>query len=180
MDEQEALTQLKQGNINGLEALVKLHGDKALRTAQLITRDSALAQDVVQDAFMRVFERFDQYDTARPFAPWFYRIVANLSLQALKRTQRFSSLSPIKSMSGRFDVEALIEQAESVEELEGALNSLPPDQRPTFVLRYYVGLSESETADKTDTPLGTVKWRLYRARERMKALLSVHAVDGRL
>ena len=69
MEEAEAIARLKQGDVGGLEALVRGHQVQAVRTAYLITRDRALAEDVVQAAFVRAYERVGQFDSERPFDP---------------------------------------------------------------------------------------------------------------
>src|SRR5690349_2476759 len=100
MEERQAIRRLKIGDISGLEALVEAYQVRAVHTATLITRDPGLAQDVAQSAFMHVYERIDQFDSDRPFAPWFFRIVSNLALNALRRGSRTISLE-------QSDVEAL-------------------------------------------------------------------------
>jgi DNA-directed RNA polymerase specialized sigma24 family protein len=73
LQEQEAIIRLKQGDISGLEILVQKYQIQAVRAAYLITRDSALAEDIVQTAFIRASELIDQFDVGRPFASWFLR-----------------------------------------------------------------------------------------------------------
>lgn len=85
MDERAAITQLKQSDISGLETLVRQHYFQAVRTAYLITHNVAQAEDVVQTAFLRVYERVQQFDSLRPFAPWFSRIVVNDAIKAVTR-----------------------------------------------------------------------------------------------
>ena len=85
MDEKSAITQLKQGDIGGLETLVNLYYLGAVRTAYLVTRDRGLAEDVVQSSFLRVYQNFDQFEPSRPFAPWFRRIVINNAIRAVNR-----------------------------------------------------------------------------------------------
>ncbi len=73
MDESRAIARLKRSDIAGLETLVRAYQLRAARTAYLIVRDRALAEDIVQSAFVRVFEHIDQFDARRPFGPWFLR-----------------------------------------------------------------------------------------------------------
>src|SRR6187551_990499 len=83
--EQEAVARLKRGDISGLEALVRLCQVRAVRASYLIAGDVALAEDIVQSAFIRAYERIEQFDSGRPFAPWFLRMVVNDTLMALRR-----------------------------------------------------------------------------------------------
>src|SRR5258706_77311 len=104
MDEHEAIRRLQRGDLDGLEALVRLHQQRAVRAAYLIVRDAALAEDVAQAAFLRAHSRIGQFDAARPFAPWFYRIVVNLARRAAARAARQTSLA--SPASGGYPAEA--------------------------------------------------------------------------
>ena len=78
MEERKAIERLKNGDIGGLEVLVRRHQVRAIRAAYLIVRDHALAEDVVQGAFVRVYERIGSFDERQPFNPWFMKVVVNL------------------------------------------------------------------------------------------------------
>src|SRR5438046_5099592 len=94
MTEREAIDKLRRGDISGLETLVRQHYVQAVRVAYLITQDTALAEDIVQSAFLRVYERIDQFDVGRPFAPWFLRSVVNDALMAERWKRHYSSGGP--------------------------------------------------------------------------------------
>ena len=82
MEERRAVERLKTGDIGGLEALVRSHQTRAVRAAYLILRDRALAEDVVQAAFVRAYERIASFDEGRPFGPWFMKVVVNDAIKA--------------------------------------------------------------------------------------------------
>lgn len=180
MDEVQAITQLKKRDINGLETLVRLHYVHAVRTAYLITRDRPLAEDVVQTAFIRSYERINQFDLTRPFINWFLRIVVNAAIKAATR-QNGSRETPLNYETSpeislvedsNSATEDWFENLELRQEIWQALAQLSPTQRAVFVLRYYLDLSEAETADRLDCAVGTVKAHLHTARKRLRALLS--------
>ena len=181
MEEQKAIARLKRGDIGGLEALVRKYQVQAVRTAYLITRDRALAEDIVQAAFLRVYERIGQFDTKRPFGPWFLRSVVNDAIKAATRHEHQVYLEDGSEGEGMSLTDLLVdpspgpadlaEAAETRQAIWSALGKLPPAQRAVIVLRYYLGLSEAEMADELACPLGTVKWRLHAARKRLRALL---------
>lgn len=176
-DESQAITQLKCGDIAGLEALVRLHQTKALRVAYLITRDYALAEDIVQSAFIRVYDRIAQFDASRPFAPWFFRVVANDALKAIAKRDRHLPLETeeaaqhIELTSPEIGLDEMMEAAEMSEAVAAVLDRLPPAQRTAIVLRYYLNLSDEEMSERLDCAPGTVRWRLSVARQRMRQLL---------
>ncbi|MGH2543725.1 MAG: RNA polymerase sigma factor [Ardenticatenaceae bacterium] len=180
MDDEKAIARLKAGDIGGLEALVRHYQIQATHTAFLITRDRALAEDVVQEAFVRVYERIDQFDDERPFGPWFLRIVANDAVKAARHRQRTVPLQPDEPGAPSWldhlpddspSPESLVEKAETSEQLWSLLADLPPEQRRVIVLRYYVGLKNVEIAEALDLPPGTVRWRLHSARKRLRKLV---------
>ena len=90
MDERQAIARLQAGDIAALDTLVELFYVRAVRAAVLVTRDRPLAEDVVQAAFLRAYERRAQFDPARPFAPWFLRIVVNDAVKAVTRRPTLS------------------------------------------------------------------------------------------
>lgn len=178
MEERAAIARLQAGQIAGLEVLVRAHYARAVRTAHLITRDRDLAEDVVQEAFLRAYERIGQFDAARPFGPWFLRSVANAAVTAAARRERHLSwegLAAGETAPSAADpgpsVDDAVAGAETQQELWAALGRLPPAQRAVIVRRYYLDQSEQELARALACPPGTVKWRLHAARARLRALL---------
>ena len=175
MEEREAVARLKCGDIGGLEYLVRRYYVPAVRSAYLVAHDRALAEDIVQAAFLRAYERIGQFDEARPFGPWFLRGVVRDAAKAAARRQRRAGFdgeagdgTPADPAPGP---DRLLEQAETREEVWAALQRLPPAQREAVVLRYYLDLKEGDIATMIAAPLGTVKWRLHAARQRLLALL---------
>ncbi len=186
-DEAEAIARLKLGDIGGLETLVGSYYLPATRAAYLVTRDRAAAEDVVQTAFIRCYEKIYQFDPRREFGPWFLRIVVNDATKLAMRQSRNISLDdlgePVTSEAEHpiladwladreADPAELLEQAETRAALWQTLEKLSPGQRAVIVLRYYLELSEAETAAELDCPPGTVKRRLHDARQKLRGLLS--------
>ncbi len=178
-DERQAVDRLRSGDIGGLEVLVQRHQLQATRAAHLVVRDRQLAEDIVCDAFLRCSERIQQFDTSRPFAPWFLRIVVNDALKAAERRTRHVSLDTSRGRLTFADLlpdqgagpDVAAERAELRRDVEVALRSLTPRQRAAIVLYYYVGLSGPEIAEHLSSPLGTVKRRLHDGRARLRTLL---------
>ncbi len=180
MEESQAITRLKQGDISGLEALVHKYQVQAVRTAYLVVRDRALAEDIVQSAFVRVYDHIGQFDAQRPFAPWFLRAVVNDAIKAATRRERQVSLEmeadDETSLADLLvdpvpDPDDLAEASETREAIWAAMGKLAPHQRAVLVMRYYLDMSEAEMAAKLSSPPGTIKWWLHSARERLRKLL---------
>ncbi|MCL4559485.1 MAG: sigma-70 family RNA polymerase sigma factor [Chloroflexi bacterium] len=182
MEEQQAIAHLRRGDIGGLETLVRVYQVRAIRAAYLVVRDRALAEDIVQSAFVRVYDRIAQFDHNRPFEPWFLKSVINDSLKAITRQESHESLEQdieceemawanrlIDSTPGLLE---MVESTEIQRSIWEALDKLSPDQRAVVVLRYYLDFSEAEMTEKLKRPPGTIKWLLHAARERLRDLLS--------
>ncbi len=178
MDDAQAVRLLKCGDIGGLEVLVARYQVKAVETAYLITQDEALAEDVVQEVFVRIFQRIRRFDENRSFPPYLMRSVVNTALNAVQKEAKWVH-HPVDEDTG--ELEELISQAASVEdqvmfaqlkgEVLAALSHLPARQRVAIVQRYYLEMSENEMAEALDAAPGTIKWLLNAARTRLRTLL---------
>lgn len=179
-DDLQAIRRLKSGDIGGLEILIARYQLKAIRTAFLITHDESVAEDVVQDAFIRFFDQIRHFDEQRAFKPYFMRSVVN---QALNKVQKESKGLQFSGDDDTSQLEMLLARAISVEnqvefsqlqrEILAVLFKLPPRQRAVIVQRYYLEMSESEMAESLVIAPGTVKWLLNAARTRLREMLGV-------
>jgi RNA polymerase sigma-70 factor, ECF subfamily len=178
MDEKQAIHRLKQGDIHGLEFLVNQSQVKAVRAAYLITRDLGLAEEIVQESFVKAYRSIRTFDENRPFEPWFLRTVVNASVKAMQRSARQVDLGENADES-MFDelissvelVEAQIEFIQLQNRIWDAMQKLSPRQRAVIVQRYYLEMSEKEMAAESGAAVGTIKWLLNAARERLRSLL---------
>ncbi len=184
-EERRAIERLKDGDIGGLEVLVRRYQIRAVRAAYLVVRDRALAEDVVQGAFVRAYERIGRFDLERPFAPWFLKIVVNDAVRVASRRERTSSLEDgvagtllIQLADPSPGPDALTEREERRRKVWEALERLPPVQRAAVVQRYYLGMSEAEMAEDAASPPGTIKWRLHAARKSLSQILGFE-MEGR-
>lgn len=178
MDEVQAIQRLKKGELAGLEILVACYQLKAVRTAYLITGDPDLAEDIVQDAFIKLIRSIGGFDAARPFEPWFLRSVTNAALKEIQKSTRHVQVDEdidenilTKLVEQDESVEAQVESREVQNQLWDAMKTLSPRQRAVIVQRYYLGMSETEMAQDAHSAAGTIKWLLNAGRERLRSLL---------
>ena len=162
--------------MGGLENLVARYQARAVRVAFLITQDELQAEDVVQDAFVRLYHKIDQFDTQRPFEPYLLRSVANAALNVTRREKQQvpwdgDPEQVEKLLSQAASVESEVDYLELKQQIIAALAKLEPRQRAAVVQRYYLEMSEKEMAAALDTAPGTVKWILNAARARLRELL---------
>src|SRR5262245_22041506 len=101
MDDQIAVSRLKQGDLNGLEILVNRYQVQAVHAAYLVLYDRGLAEDIAQTAFVKAAERIHQFDEERPFAPWFFRIVVNDALKVAQKQKSIMSLDDLNEPTAR-------------------------------------------------------------------------------
>jgi RNA polymerase sigma-70 factor (ECF subfamily) len=156
------------GDEDAAEALVRQFYGPARRAALAIVGDAETAQDVVQDAFERVFRHISRYDGRRPFGAWLHRIVVNAALNAVRGRHRTRSLSVIRDpLDDRDELQAAIDRGDLVTAIAG----LDLDRRTVVVLRLVLGFSPEETADFIGAPVGTVHSRLSRALAQLRDVL---------
>lgn len=181
--ESEALRGLKAGDSRGLATLVDIHQSHALRFAYTLTGNLEMAEDVVADAFLTVYERISQFDDKRPFGPWFYRIVVNTALKtqrtAARSRQREARMVALRNQTtSDLSLEAGVIQQETQRMVMAAINELPAPQRVVLALRYYLELEEGAIAGIVGCPVGTVKWRLHQARKSLRRRVTQEHIDG--
>jgi RNA polymerase sigma-70 factor, ECF subfamily len=180
MDDLQAIRRLKKGDMSGLEWLIACYQAKAVRTAYLVTHNEPMAEDVVQEAFVRFYERAHQFDERRPFEPYFLRCVVNAALNAIEKECRSSASldddtdpNTLERLLARaVSVEEQVEFSQRKREILQALGALSPRQRVVAVQRYYLEMSEAEMTQALAIAPGTVKWLLNAARTRLRTLLS--------
>jgi len=181
MNDQNAISRIQQGDLNGLEVLVSRYQAKAVHAAYLILYDRSRAEDIVQSAFIKAAQRIHQFDENRPFWPWFARIVANDALKLAKKQNRQISLdeqideSTLQLAEWLADPglnpEELLERQETRQNILKAIQSLPPDQRSVIVMKYFLDMRQSEMVSNTGRPLSTIKWWLRDAHQRLRDLM---------
>jgi RNA polymerase sigma-70 factor (ECF subfamily) len=173
--EAELLAGARDGNLFAFEEIVKRYQRRVYATAIRIVRRHDVADDVVQEAFLRAHQALGRFDLSRPFGPWICRIAANLAVnhvrspisreQPLPETHAETPVASPSPLAGVLDREAS-------EELARALESLSAEQRAVFALRVFEELSYKEIADSLEISIGTVMSRLSRARERLRGALA--------
>jgi RNA polymerase sigma-70 factor, ECF subfamily len=181
MDVDQAVARLKQGDLESMEGLVTRYYLPAVRAAYLIVHEKGLAEDVVQNTFLDLPNTIRQFDPKRPFRAWFLRCVVNAAINTSHRETRLLSLDQ-GDESNDFSVESWLldqnpgpeeqyEEAEKNQAIFQALGLLTLKQRAAVVMRYYLEMSESEMAEKLESPKSSLKWWLYSARVRLHNLL---------
>jgi RNA polymerase sigma factor (sigma-70 family) len=178
LDESELVLRAKRGDEEAYEELVRMHQGIAFRTAYVFTGVDEDAQEAAQDAFVKAFRALGRFRAGAPFRPWLLKIVANEARNRRRSAGRREALVVKAAASaGAEDAapspEAALLSAERRDELMAALNRLRSEDREVIACRYFLDLSEEDTAAALAWKRGTVKSRLSRALERLRAELEV-------
>ncbi len=158
-----------------------MHQDIAFRTACVIARNAADAEEAAQDGFVKAFRALGRFRQGAPFRPWLLRIVANEARNRRRtetRQARLWARAVEQEVSGDAapSPEATVVSAERRAELLAALESLREDDRLVLACRYLAGLSEHETAAALGLRRGTVKSRTARALGRLREIVGEESV----
>ena len=155
----------QRGSASDLEALFAAHWPRAHRAAYLVVHDSALAEDIAQEAFLAAIRSLDRFDRRRPFGPWLHRIVVNRAIDAARARAIRRETELIEHVDGAGDREPVDR------DVLAALGRLPPEQRAVIVMRHLLGHTPGEIARALDLPRGTVNSRLRRGLDSMREQL---------
>lgn len=157
------------------ETIARQHQDAVFRLAYLITGDPDEAADVAQEAFIRAYWALDRFDPSRPLRPWLLSIAANLARNRLRSVGRYLAAL---GRALRADPEAMTEGKRDRYPVEGqagelwqAVRRLSGADQEIIYLRYFLELSEAETAQAIEVAVGTVKSRAHRALGRLRLIV---------
>ncbi len=174
--ETEAVLRMQSGDSGAIRLIVDSHGPVMYRAAVILTRDPAMAEDAVQETFLKAWRAIGSFKAGTQLRAWLMRILLN----HLRGARRRRSLNPIRLVPGLHDPtapdspERQYLHSETASELFGLLNSLRDDERAVVVMHYYMELSLSEIAVATGWPPGTVRSRLSRALKKLRKSIDQH------
>jgi RNA polymerase sigma-70 factor (ECF subfamily) len=170
--DEDLVERARTGDVDALTRLVERYRTPALRFAYGIAGDEA--EDAVQEAFVKAYRKLGTFRPGAAFRPWLFTIVANEARNRRRSMSRHASLElrvreqPVALGAGS---DALALEHEQRRVLVAAVNNLSDQHREIVALRFFAGLSESETAQVLACPAGTAKSRLSRALDNLRAAL---------
>lgn len=191
LDDRKLVTLARGGREGAYRELLSRYQRPVFSLVYRMVRDRALAEDLAQETFVRVFNSLDSYDPAYKFSSWIFKIANNLAIDHLRK-RKFDTLSihgsphadsPEQEEETRITLkargetpEAYVEHRELGSHIERAIGELRPEYRTAITLRHLEGYSYEEIAKIMDVPLGTVKTYIHRARSELKERLA-HLVE---
>jgi RNA polymerase sigma-70 factor (ECF subfamily) len=181
LDDEELMQRLFYRDINAFRALFDRYGNLAYSTTLRIVRDTQIAEDMVQEIFLRIWRKPDSYVAQRGrFATWLTSVSRNRAVDEVrsrKRRYRHETASPEeqeRDIPGpeRDDPALTAELSDQRRLILAALRELPVEQRQVIELAYFGGLTQQEIAERLSQPLGTVKTRIRLGMQKLRVALT--------
>ncbi|MWC27187.1 RNA polymerase sigma factor SigW [Paenibacillus sp. MMS18-CY102] len=171
-----------KGDQQAFAEIVDMYQDKLYHMAYRMLYNRQEAEDVVQDAFLRVYRNLERYDESLKFSTWIYRIATNLCIDRLRRRKPTYSLdaesadhegldgySMVPSDNRTPESETMLSETQRI--IHQAIETLPAKYKSVMVLRYLQEMSLQEIGDVLDMPVTTIKTRVHRGREFLRKRL---------
>jgi RNA polymerase sigma-70 factor (ECF subfamily) len=182
-DDDQLIARVAEGDRRAFELLYDRYSATVYGVVLRILGDRELAEDAVQEIFVRVWKRAASFDRSRAFAPWLFGIAHNYCIDELRRRRvrpqpvyeddEHPVLSDIPDEADVGEAAVLTDQRRIV---RAALDQLPEEQRQALILAYFGGLTQQEIATRLNNPLGTVKTRMRLGLQKLRSLLQGQAL----
>jgi RNA polymerase sigma-70 factor (ECF subfamily) len=167
------LRDAQRGGEQAFNELVRTYQTPVFNYVLRLTGDRALAEDLTQDVFLRVYQGLPRFSLRCKFTTWLFQVTKNRVLDELRARERrphaFVALDDLPALEV---LDRPIEEGETIDALWRAVETLNPDLKMALLLRDIVGLPYNEIADSLEITLSTVKWRIFKAREEVQLSLA--------
>ncbi len=182
--DEAVLVAIQQRDDAALGVLYDRYGRLAFGLAYRILGEPGVAEDVVQEAFLSVWRRASSFQAGRGSArSWLMSIVHNAAIDRRRgRYRREQTDVQLDDVAYRLETDtddmfAVVAEGIAAEQVRAALDELPPEQRQAIEMAYFSGLTHQEIAERTGTPLGTVKSRMRLGLKKLRTLLGEVLAD---
>jgi RNA polymerase sigma-70 factor, ECF subfamily len=176
LSDADAVHRVLAGDTDAFTHLVHRHQDELYRHIVGMGLDHDTALDLLQDAFVKAYDRLAECKQPAHFRAWMFRITRNLSLDYVKNVRRLTV--PFSALPNVDELPALLPENEFEDALQFALAQLPAPMREAFLLKHQAEYTYEEIAAMTDASPSAVKMRVHRARETLREFMirnGVHA-----
>ena len=174
------LLAIQQGNHSAFNILVDRHHQMFYRVAYRYLNSREEAEDIVQNSFLKLWERPDIWDGSRKnkFTTWFYRIVVNLCLDKKKKKKPLALADDYDAPDDRLSQLEQMEDAEKRSAVNTSIQQLPDRQKQALILCFYEGLSNKEASEIMGMRTRALQSLLIRAKDNLKKSLRIGKYDG--
>lgn len=174
--DQELVLRVQQGDKKAFDMLVLKYQHKIIQLVNRYIKDPSESQDVAQEAFVKAYRALGSFRGDSAFYTWLYRIAINTAKNYLVSRSRRNTLYEVDiqdaeaienapQLQGMETPERVLLNEEIIETIKSAIDNLPEEMRIAIMLREFEGMSYEEIAQAMDCPVGTVRSRIFRARE---------------
>ncbi len=183
----ELITKALRGREDGFEELVRRYQRPITAYVYRMLNDYESSLDVTQEVFIKIYNSLEKYSSDYKFSTWLYRIAHNAAIDHMRRNSANLQSLETENDEGAYQLqlesplptpEQERERSEWRSEIDAVVKCLPSVYRELILLRHAQDLSYDEIAEVTNLPLGTVKNRLFRAREMMREIFIERGFDG--
>lgn len=154
----DLIRRCKEQNKTALGELYELYKSQVFRTAFLLTRSRAAAEDVTQETFLRVFAKISSFDESKPFEAWLYRVTINVAKNFFRKNKVLRFWEMVTGRETETPSEVVLKREQDLN-LWDQISSLPYKLQSVIVLKYFNDCSQEEIAEILGIPVGTVKSR---------------------
>jgi len=172
LDDRDLIRRILDGDAAAERQLYETHVERVFRLAYRMTGDATQAEDLTQDTFIRAFDRLADFRGESAFGGWLHRVATSVILTALQRRKRLQSIESLREDLTAVSGAETAEDPDLRRTLDRAVAGLDENHRLVFVMHDVEGYTHQEIASAMDTPVGTAKARLSRARQKLRAALS--------
>jgi RNA polymerase sigma-70 factor (ECF subfamily) len=167
------LRKAQRGDERAFTLIVRAYETPVYNYVLRLVGDRALAEDLTQEVFLRVFQGLPKFSLRSKFTTWLFQVTKNRVLDELRANERRPRLSvALEDIPPLEVLDAPLENVEAMDAVWRSVGELTPDLKMALLLRDVVGLSYTEIADSLEITLATVKWRIYKAREEVQLALA--------
>jgi RNA polymerase sigma-70 factor (ECF subfamily) len=172
------LRKAQRGDERAFSIIVRSYQIPVYNYVLRMVGDRALAEDLTQEVFLRVYQGLPRFSDRSKFTTWLFQVTKNRVLDELRATERrpravvdLDDIPPLEVLDAPF------ERLEAIDAVWRAVERLSVDLKMALLLRDVVGLSYNEIADSLEVTLATVKWRIWKAREDVQLALAAEGIE---
>jgi RNA polymerase sigma-70 factor, ECF subfamily len=167
------LRKAQRGDERAFNLIVRAYETPVYNYVLRLVGDRALAEDLTQEVFLRVYQGLPKFSLRCRFTTWLFQVTKNRVLDELRASERRPrSVVAIDDIPPLEVLDAPVERVEAMDAVWRSVDDLNVDLKMALLLRDVVGLSYTEIADSLEITLATVKWRIYKAREEVQLALA--------
>jgi len=148
--------------------LVRRHQSQVRNFLRKLTRDTVLADDLSQDAFLHAWNKLHTYSGKGTFIGWLLKVAYTTFLQSKRKSNRYAEILEEVGFATESKDDSILRQSDEISDLDKFLAVLTNDERAVMILSYACGLSHREIGETADLPIGTVKSIIFRGKEKIR------------